>query len=142
MILLENVWASFLIEPMAMARYIDEIDSPMVDAYFDVGNVVNYGWPEQWIRILGKRILKLDIKDFSRKERNEEGLWKGFGAKIGDGDAGWIADNLTVVDAALAATGDPLDIDRLHGWHRRSRRQHEWTGAVLPPAQPRRVSGA
>jgi hexulose-6-phosphate isomerase len=55
----------------------------------DVGNVVNFGWPEQWIRILGERVLKVDVKGFSRKKRNDEGLWKGFAVGIGDGDCGW-----------------------------------------------------
>jgi hexulose-6-phosphate isomerase len=101
---LENVWNQFLLSPLETARYIDELDSPMVGAYFDVGNVVTYGWPEQWIRILGPRIIKLDIKEFSRKRRDEEGLGKGFGVKIGDGDCDWPA-----VMTALA------DID-YHGW--------------------------
>ena len=61
-------------------RYIDAYESPLVGAYFDVGNIVKYGWPEQWIRTLGKRIVKLDIKGYSRT--------KGWCA-IGDGDAGW-----------------------------------------------------
>ena len=83
--LFENVWNNFLLSPLEFARYIDEFESPWVGAYFDVGNIVNYGWPEHWIRTLGKRIGKLDIKEFSRKRRNDEGLWKGFGVKIGDG---------------------------------------------------------
>ncbi|MEZ6071027.1 MAG: sugar phosphate isomerase/epimerase family protein [Pirellulales bacterium] len=90
-ILLENVWNQFLLSPLEEARYIDELESPMVGAYFDVGNVVNYGWPEQWIRILGPRIVKLDIKEFSRKRRDDEGLSKGFGVKIGEGDCDWPA---------------------------------------------------
>lgn len=90
-IALENVWNQFLLSPLETARYIDELDSPQVGAYFDVGNVVNYGWPEQWIRTLGPRIMKLDIKEFSRKKRDSEGLWKGFDVEIGEGDCDWAA---------------------------------------------------
>jgi len=90
-IAIENVWNHFLLSPLEAARYVDELESPRVGWYFDVGNIVNYGWPEQWIRILGKRIAKLDVKEFSRKRRNDEGLWKGFGVEIGDGDCDWPA---------------------------------------------------
>ncbi len=88
-IAIENVWNNFLLSPLEMARYIDEFESPWIGAYFDIGNIVNYGWPEHWIRILGPRILKLDIKEFSRKKRDEEGLWKGFAVKLGEGDVNW-----------------------------------------------------
>ncbi|MFO0918675.1 MAG: sugar phosphate isomerase/epimerase family protein [Planctomycetaceae bacterium] len=83
-ILFENVWNNFLLSPLETARYIDEFDSPWVGAYFDVGNVVRYGWPEHWIRILGKRIGKLDIKEYDRKIANDEGVGKGFRAELGD----------------------------------------------------------
>ncbi len=85
----ENVWNQFLLSPLEAARYVDEFESPAVGWHFDIGNIVNYGWPEHWIAALGPRILKLDVKEFSRKKRNDEGLWKGFNVKIGDGDSGW-----------------------------------------------------
>lgn len=88
-ILIENVWNNFLLSPLEAARYIDEFDSDAMGWYFDVGNIVNYGWPEQWIRILGSRIGKLDIKEFSRSKRNDEGLWKGFSVPLLEGDCGW-----------------------------------------------------
>lgn len=88
-IAIENVWNSFLLSPLEAARYIDEFESPWIGWYFDVGNVVNYGWPEQWVRILDKRIFKLDVKEYSRKKRNEEGLWKGFDVKLLEGDCDW-----------------------------------------------------
>lgn len=87
----ENVWNHFLLSPLEAARYVDEFESDCVGWYFDVGNVVNTGWPEQWIRILGRRILKLDVKEFSRKKRDDEGLWRGFDVEIGEGDCGWPA---------------------------------------------------
>ena len=52
--------------------------APRCAWHFDVGNSINNGWPEQWIRILGGRIHKLHIKEYSRKKRDQEGLWKGF----------------------------------------------------------------
>jgi hexulose-6-phosphate isomerase len=85
----ENVWNNFLLSPIEAARYVDEFESPVVGWHFDIGNVVNYGWPEQWIRTLGPRITRLDVKEFSRGKRDEEGLWKGFAVAIGDGDNGW-----------------------------------------------------
>ncbi|UCD76211.1 MAG: sugar phosphate isomerase/epimerase [Phycisphaerales bacterium] len=88
-IAIENVWNNFLLSPLEAARYVDELESPNVGWYFDVGNIVNYGWPEQWVRILGKRILKLDIKEFSRSKRNDEGLWKGFSVELLEGDCNW-----------------------------------------------------
>ena len=86
---LENVWNNFLLSPLEEARYIDELESSQVGAYFDVGNVLRYGWPEQWIRTLGARIIKIDIKEFSQKKMNEEGLGKGFGVELLEGDCDW-----------------------------------------------------
>lgn len=85
----ENVWNMFLLSPLEMARYIDEFQSPQVGAYFDVGNVVNYGWPEHWIKTLGKRILKVDVKEYSRTRRDKSGPYAGFGAPLGEGDCDW-----------------------------------------------------
>jgi hexulose-6-phosphate isomerase len=90
-IALENVWNHFLLSPLEAARYVDEFNSPAVGWHFDAGNIVNYGWPEQWIRILGPRIQKLHIKEFSRKKRDREGLWKGFDVKLLEGDVNWPA---------------------------------------------------
>ncbi len=87
----ENVWNQFLLSPMEAARYVDEFNSPAVGWHFDVGNILNYGWPEQWIRILGRRVEKLHIKEFSRKKRDSEGLWKGFDVKLLEGDNDWPA---------------------------------------------------
>ena len=70
---LEEVWNKFLLSPLEFARYIDEFSSPWVRAYFDVGNVVLFGYPQDWIRTLGKRIVKLHIKDF--KFENNVAKW-------------------------------------------------------------------
>ncbi|MBL8763648.1 MAG: sugar phosphate isomerase/epimerase [Phycisphaerae bacterium] len=88
-IAIENVWNGFLLSPLEAARYVDEFKSPWVAWHFDVGNVINFGWPEQWIRTLGKRIVKLHIKEYSRKKRDELGLWKGFDVELTEGDCDW-----------------------------------------------------
>lgn len=61
----ENVWNKFLLSPREMVRYLDEIGSPWVGAYLDVGNIVLYGYPQHWIRSLGSRLKKVHLKDFS-----------------------------------------------------------------------------
>jgi hexulose-6-phosphate isomerase len=90
-IAIENVWNQFLLSPLEAAHYVDEFNSPAVGWHFDVGNVLNFGWPEQWIEILGKRIQKLHIKEFSRKKRDTLGPWKGFDVKFFEGDNNWPA---------------------------------------------------
>ncbi len=59
---IENVWNKFLLSPLEFRDFIDKVDSPYVGAYFDVGNVILTGYPEQWIRILGERIKKVHFK--------------------------------------------------------------------------------
>ena len=90
-LLIENVWNNFLLSPLEMRDYVDGFSSERVGVYFDCGNVVRFGYPDQWIRILGKRVRKLDLKEYSRKRQNDEGLWKGFDSRIGDddGSVGW-----------------------------------------------------
>lgn len=83
---LENVWNKFLLSPMEMRDFIDKVGSPKVKSYFDVGNVVVNGFPEQWIRILGDRVAKVHFKDFKRSI----GTLDGF-VDIGDGDVNYAA---------------------------------------------------
>jgi L-ribulose-5-phosphate 3-epimerase len=90
-IAIENVWNMFLLSPLEAARYVDELASPWVGWHFDVGNAVHYGWPEQWIRILGPRLVKLDIKEYSRKKGDQQGPGSGFGVELGEGDCDWPA---------------------------------------------------
>lgn len=89
-IAIENVGNAFLLSPLEMARYIDEFESEWMGAYFDIGNSVAVGWPEQWIRILAHRILKVDVKDRLRKQQFDA---KGnrITARLGDGDCDWPA---------------------------------------------------
>ena len=81
----EEVWNKFLLSPLEFARYVDELDSPWVKAYFDVGNVVFYGYPQDWIRTLGKRIVKVHVKDFSLDRPAGRFEWK----NLGEGDVDW-----------------------------------------------------
>jgi len=87
-VLIENVWNDFLTDPKEMARYIDEIDSKMVGAYFDVGNAVYYAPPVEWIKVLGKRIVKLDIKEFDLGKAKKDKR-AGFRVKLLEGDCNW-----------------------------------------------------
>lgn len=90
-IAIENVWNNFLLSPLEAARYVDELQSPQVGWHFDCGNIIHYGWPEQWIRILGKRIFTLHIKEYSRAKSDKTGKWSGFDAEFLKGDNNWPA---------------------------------------------------
>lgn len=90
----EEVWNKFLLSPLEFAHYIDTFDSPYVKAYFDVGNVAISGYPQDWIRVLGKRIVKLHIKDF--KFEKNVASW----TPLKEGTIDWHA-----VHDALAAIG-------------------------------------
>jgi hexulose-6-phosphate isomerase len=90
-IAVENVWNNFLLSPMEAARYVDQFQTHYVGFYFDCGNVLTYGWPEQWIKILGTRIAKIHIKEYSRKIAEKQGRSAGFDVKLQEGDVNWIA---------------------------------------------------
>jgi L-ribulose-5-phosphate 3-epimerase len=89
-IAIEEVWNKFLLSSVEFARYIDEFQSPAVGAYFDVGNVVEYGFPQEWIRELGKRILKIHIKEYAKDKR--------FSYSLGDGEIDWPEVTKALVD--------------------------------------------
>jgi hexulose-6-phosphate isomerase len=76
-IAIEEVWNKFLLSPVEFARYVDEFQSPWVGAYFDVGNVVEFGYPQEWIRELGKRIVKIHIKEYAKPKRFDYLLGEG-----------------------------------------------------------------
>ncbi len=71
---IENVWNKFLLSPLEMKQYVDDLNSPNLGVYFDVGNILLYGFPEQWIRILGSRIAKIHVKDFKTAAGNFTGF--------------------------------------------------------------------
>ena len=113
-LLIENVWASFLIEPLSMARFVDELDSPMVGVYFDVGNNIRWGYAWHWVEVLEKRTGKLDIKEYSRELQNSEGLGAGFNVKLGEGSVDWpkVRDELAKIDFQGWATAEVRGGDR------------------------------
>ena len=90
---IENVWNRFLMSPTEMMHLIDETDSPAVGAYLDVANVLPFGYPEQWLRILGHRIVGIHFKDFRRAVGTAEGF-----VDLLEGDVDW--------DAVMAAIGE------------------------------------
>jgi len=89
-IAVEEVWNKFLLSPIEFARYIDEFESPAVGAYFDVGNIVEYAYPQEWIRELGQRILKVHIKEYAKPKR--------FGYPLGEGEIDWPEVKQALVD--------------------------------------------
>lgn len=91
----ENVWNRFLLSPLEFRAFLDEVNSPRVGCYFDVGNVVLLGYPEQWARILGERIVRVHFKDFQKKV----GTLDGF-CPLREGDVDW-----PMVMAALRSAG-------------------------------------
>jgi len=89
-IAIEEVWNKFLLSAPEFARYIDEFESPTVGAYFDVGNVVEYGYPQEWIHELGERILKIHIKEYAKPKR--------FSYPLGEGEIDWPAVRQALID--------------------------------------------
>jgi len=83
---IENVWNKFLLSPIEMLHFLDECDSEWTGAYLDVGNVLLYGYPEQWIRILGDRLVGVHFKDFRRSVGTVEGF-----VDLLEGDVDWPA---------------------------------------------------
>ncbi|MDR3093126.1 MAG: sugar phosphate isomerase/epimerase [Bacteroidales bacterium] len=88
-ICIENVWNNFLLTPLDACRYIDQFKSKYAGFYFDCGNILAFGWPEQWIRILGARTVRIHIKEFSKQKADREGRWAGFDVKLTEGDVNW-----------------------------------------------------
>lgn len=85
----ENVWNNFIISPVEAKHFLAEIDHPLIGWYFDIGNILRYGWPEHWIKTLDSRIFKLHAKEFSRAKMDQEGLRKGFNVELTKGDVNW-----------------------------------------------------
>lgn len=82
----ENIWNRFLLSPLEFRDFIDEIGSSYVGVHFDVGNIVAFGYPEQWIRILGSRIKMVHFKDYRRSSGNLGGF-----VDLLAGDVNWPA---------------------------------------------------
>src|SRR5947207_2319433 len=73
----ENVWNRFLLTPREMGQFLAEVGSRSVGLYFDCGNILNYGYPQQWIRELGSSIIKVHVKDFDSSTRQFRHLLQG-----------------------------------------------------------------
>ena len=97
-IAIEEVWNKFLLSPLEMVAYISEFKSPWVRAWFDVGNVVLYGYPQDWIRTLGSQIYKVHLKDFKRGKNSYS--W----ANLGDGDIDWRAVRAAFLDIGYSGS--------------------------------------
>jgi len=96
-IAIENVWNDFITKPEQAIAFLNAIDSPAVGWHFDIGNIIRYGAPEEWIPILGKRILKLHIKEYSNQKR--------FNVKFFEGDNKWPAIMKALDDIGYAGWG-------------------------------------
>ncbi|MBM4030286.1 MAG: sugar phosphate isomerase/epimerase [Planctomycetes bacterium] len=94
-IAIENVWNTFLLSATEMRDFVDACGSPRVAAYYDPANIVKYGLPDQWARVLGKRIARVHFKDFKRNVGNLDGF-----VHLLDGDV-----NYPTLMAAFKAVG-------------------------------------
>ncbi len=92
----ENVWNKFLLSPLEMRSFVDQFHSPWVGVHFDAGNVMQYGYPEDWILTLGSRIKRIHVKDFKLASGGESAHF----ADLWQGDVNWKA-----VMSALVKTG-------------------------------------
>jgi hexulose-6-phosphate isomerase len=88
---IENVWNNFILSPIEAVKFLDEIGDPIVGWHFKIGNVLRYGWPEHWIPVLGKRINRIHVKEYSTKKMKDEGVWKGFDCDLTEGTNNWAA---------------------------------------------------
>lgn len=97
-IALENVWNNFILSPIEAKDFLDKIDHPLVGWYFDLGNILRYGWPDHWLEVLGDKVFKLHVKEYSKKIMNEQGLGKGFNVELTQGDVNWSQVMKTIKD--------------------------------------------
>lgn len=88
-ILIEEVWNNFLLSPLEFNQFVDSFKSRWVQAYFDVGNVTPFGWPEDWIRTLGSRIKKVHLKDFKGGPGLFGAVGSGTFVNLRDGSIKW-----------------------------------------------------
>ena len=92
----ENVWNKFLLSPLEMRAFVDQFQSPWLQTHFDIGNVMQYGYPQDWILTLGSRIRRIHVKDYKLSTRAEQGHF----VDLLQGDVDW-----KQVMAALVKTG-------------------------------------
>ncbi|MBL8234043.1 MAG: sugar phosphate isomerase/epimerase [Bryobacterales bacterium] len=81
----ENVWSKFLVSPLEMRTFLDQFQSPWIQAHFDIGNVMQFGYPQDWIATLGTRIKRVHVKDYKLSTRPEQGRF----VDLLEGDVDW-----------------------------------------------------
>lgn len=96
---IENVWNNFILSPVEAVKFLDDVGDPIVGWHFDIGNVGRFGWAEQWIKVLGKRINRIHVKEFDTKKMKDQGLYKGFDCDLTEGTNNWPA-IMTALDTA------------------------------------------
>ena len=120
-IAVENVWNKFLLSPVEFARYVDQLDSPWLRAYIDVGNMILFGFAQDWVRTVGKRIVRIHLKDFKRQGSQWTNLLDGdvnwpqvrqalaeigytsyMTTELGGGDEAYLTDLVTRIDKIIA----------------------------------------
>ena len=84
---MENVWNRFLVSPLEMRRFVDQFESPWLQAHFDIGNIMQYGIPQDWIHTLGPRIRRVHVKDYKLAAGSAQGLF----VDLWEGDVDWKA---------------------------------------------------
>jgi L-ribulose-5-phosphate 3-epimerase len=92
----ENVWNKFLLSPLEMRTFVDQFQSPSLQSHFDIGNCMQYGYPEDWILTLGSRVKRIHVKDYKLASKAQQGSFVG----LLEGDVNWKA-----VMAALVKVG-------------------------------------
>ena len=112
---IENVWNNFITTEDKAVQYVDEINSPLVAWHFDVGNIIRYGDPIDWIKALGKRITRVHVKEYSRDRAMRAGdVWKGFSAPLLEGANNWpgimkALDDIGYTGALITEQGGSLE---------------------------------
>jgi AP endonuclease, family 2 len=91
---IENVWNKFLLSPLELVRFIDEINSESLGIYFDVGNCLYIGYPEHWIEIFAHRIVQIHLSDY---RCSQSGLGAFVDLFAGDVDFSAVSKALAVV---------------------------------------------
>ncbi len=82
---IENVWNKFLLSPLEMRSFVDQFRNPYVAVHFDVGNVMQFGYPQDWIQTLGPRIKRVHVKDYKLSQKAEQGRF----VPLLEGDVDW-----------------------------------------------------
>jgi len=111
----ENVWNKFLVSPLEMRAFVDQFHNPWLQTHFDIGNVMQFGYPQDWILTVGTRIRRIHAKDYKLSSRAEQGRF----VDLFEGDVDW-----KEVMAALVKIGyrgfispeigiDPRDPDKI-----------------------------